>query len=565
LFDIAQGALMFATPGERSMSPAERLAQSFTPVLGNIGTRAGELQKFKQSQAEQDRALRLQALGSAEQTLAARRAAEADLAKQDLIGAQDLAKLTLASKLDTKRGLVLESKRQEGGITLENVKQANRVALEETIQDNKKAIEKLRQSGRQSDLVLADKLQKESIQIRHDLELSKLGVANEYELKKIDKLHEQTKALQDSRLKLQEAIAKNKLDFEKAQAELSNAREDDRVEIQKKLADIKARDARLKESASKIDTFGKSLPGKVKNLLEGEGSAKLAELYGSNQTSPDETNKIEGAIGYYTNSQKVWNEEEKRYDNVAPNRLIDAWADAVKKRAAIEGASRPPLGQKEIERLGLVDRSSDGATAVAGTGATSAAADAAASSDETPIKGATFDQLLAELGSAGATEDLTGRLAFAQAILNRGTEVAFGMPGFPEAQKMQDFVEMLNTTSTAAIMAALPERQSEEFRKKIENILPPVGQFTLGNKTALDKTRGYVAYLNKQISSLNENLDKSPQAEGTVGPLRQIAANLAAYRDVYNTLADMLEATLAPSSATSKRKPIGSFLKSPGN
>jgi len=77
LFDIAQGALMFATPGERNMSPAERLAQSFTPVLGNIGARAGELQKFKQSQAEQDRALRLQALGSAEQTLAARRAVEA--------------------------------------------------------------------------------------------------------------------------------------------------------------------------------------------------------------------------------------------------------------------------------------------------------------------------------------------------------------------------------------------------------------------------------------------------------------------------------------------------------
>jgi hypothetical protein len=55
LFDIAQGALNFATPGERRMSPAERLAQSFSPVLGNIGARAGELGKFKQ--AQKDRAL----------------------------------------------------------------------------------------------------------------------------------------------------------------------------------------------------------------------------------------------------------------------------------------------------------------------------------------------------------------------------------------------------------------------------------------------------------------------------------------------------------------------------
>ena len=31
LFDVAQGALAFATPGERRMSPAERLAQSFSP------------------------------------------------------------------------------------------------------------------------------------------------------------------------------------------------------------------------------------------------------------------------------------------------------------------------------------------------------------------------------------------------------------------------------------------------------------------------------------------------------------------------------------------------------
>ena len=80
LFDIAQGALAFATPGERRMSPAERLAQSFTPVLGNIGARVGELNKFKQAQAKEGRALDVAALGSAEKTLAAEKAAEAALA-----------------------------------------------------------------------------------------------------------------------------------------------------------------------------------------------------------------------------------------------------------------------------------------------------------------------------------------------------------------------------------------------------------------------------------------------------------------------------------------------------
>ena len=62
LFDVAQGALAFASPGDRQMSPAERLAQSFSPVLGNIGVRAGELGKFKQAQDAEDRAMDLSAL-----------------------------------------------------------------------------------------------------------------------------------------------------------------------------------------------------------------------------------------------------------------------------------------------------------------------------------------------------------------------------------------------------------------------------------------------------------------------------------------------------------------------
>ena len=78
LFDVAQGALMFATPGERNMSPAERLAQSFQPVLGNISARAGDLQKFKQAQKKEKRALNLSALGAAENQLAFELKVDAD-------------------------------------------------------------------------------------------------------------------------------------------------------------------------------------------------------------------------------------------------------------------------------------------------------------------------------------------------------------------------------------------------------------------------------------------------------------------------------------------------------
>jgi hypothetical protein len=80
LFDIAQGGFALASPTDRNMSFAERLASSFNPVVGNIGARAGEFQKFKQGQAAEQRALDLQALGQAQSELSAENARAHDFA-----------------------------------------------------------------------------------------------------------------------------------------------------------------------------------------------------------------------------------------------------------------------------------------------------------------------------------------------------------------------------------------------------------------------------------------------------------------------------------------------------
>lgn len=77
LFDIAQGALAFAGgAGKPGRSPAEQLAAAASPVLANIGARAGELSKFKQAQAKEARAMDLAALTAAEGALTAEKAAE---------------------------------------------------------------------------------------------------------------------------------------------------------------------------------------------------------------------------------------------------------------------------------------------------------------------------------------------------------------------------------------------------------------------------------------------------------------------------------------------------------
>jgi hypothetical protein len=66
LFDIAQGALRFASPTAGSMSTGERLAQSFSPVIGSIGERAAGLSQFKQGQAAENRNMNMMSAQAAQ-------------------------------------------------------------------------------------------------------------------------------------------------------------------------------------------------------------------------------------------------------------------------------------------------------------------------------------------------------------------------------------------------------------------------------------------------------------------------------------------------------------------
>ena len=78
LFDIANTALAFATPGERQMSPAERLASvtQETQLFDKIGARAQGIQDLKTKQAGEKRAMDLAALQAASGLYSAERSAE---------------------------------------------------------------------------------------------------------------------------------------------------------------------------------------------------------------------------------------------------------------------------------------------------------------------------------------------------------------------------------------------------------------------------------------------------------------------------------------------------------
>jgi hypothetical protein len=194
LLDIAQAGLAFATPGQRvGATPAERLAESFSPALGNIGVRAGEFQKYKQGLASEDRALKLAALQSAETGFESQVEREARSAEGAATRAHDLLK-------------------QSNQFTFEMGQTVQSQDFQQSLQDQKSSLEiTLRQmQGAQgsADIMLRAELEKELARLNGELksnqarvdfdnQLSRDGILNGYELERMEKGQQFNLALAD--------------------------------------------------------------------------------------------------------------------------------------------------------------------------------------------------------------------------------------------------------------------------------------------------------------------------------------------------------------------------------
>ena len=104
LFDIANTALAFASPGDRQMSAAERLADATreTQLFDKIGARAQSIRDFETKQEEAKRQLDTAALGTAisdaQSQIQAEAAAAAAQAKLDAAPIKDLYKVEILDK-----------------------------------------------------------------------------------------------------------------------------------------------------------------------------------------------------------------------------------------------------------------------------------------------------------------------------------------------------------------------------------------------------------------------------------------------------------------------------------
>jgi len=106
LFDIAQGGLLFASgAGKPGGTPAEQLAAAFVEPLGNISTRAGEFQKYKDAQSKDARSVDLAALQASSELyqLEKDQAARLAVAQANAAGDLEAARIRGAADLGAAR------------------------------------------------------------------------------------------------------------------------------------------------------------------------------------------------------------------------------------------------------------------------------------------------------------------------------------------------------------------------------------------------------------------------------------------------------------------------------
>lgn len=220
LFDIAQAGLAFATPGDRvGMTPAERLAQAFSPALGNISARAGEFQKYKQGLASEDRALKLAALQGAEKGYESQLEREARSAEAAALRAHDLLK-------------------QSNQFTFEMGQTQKAQDFQQSLQDQKMSLEltlqQLRGAQGQADITLRNQLETELARLNSELrvgearisfenQLARDGVLNGYEIAKMERGQEFNLALADHKGAIDRSNQEHQQTFTAAQNALDRA------------------------------------------------------------------------------------------------------------------------------------------------------------------------------------------------------------------------------------------------------------------------------------------------------------------------------------------------------
>ena len=301
LFDIAQGALAFATPGDRQMSPAERLAEVAQPVLGNIGARSGELLKFKQGQDAERRQLDMAALQSSQTKLGIETQAGIDAA-----AAATLAESKSVEKAaEYAQELLLQSNKFSFQREKGETEQGYALRLAKDLRESRETLANLEGANTESQIRLRKELEAKEARLAeaHDLVLQ----GNKFDFKTSERM-----SSQEFKLELQDAIdaasaSRQALGFANDEKTIAQ-----RAELDRQLAELNSR-LRVTEKAVDLDNTLK-----VAGVKNGYELAQMDKGHDFNLALADHKGTIAAAAAQ---SQQIATAAENALDRAARENL----------------------------------------------------------------------------------------------------------------------------------------------------------------------------------------------------------------------------------------------------
>ena len=595
LFDIAQGALAFATPGEKQMSAAERLAQVAQPVVGSIGARAGELQKFKQGQEAEERAMKLSALTSAEQRLATKEAQ--DFAASE--SAKERANQIALKNLDIVSRQEAQESDQEYGMRMLQEKAAIEAAAAALANDNSIEALKIKNSLDMKKMRLENVLTKNNIRLQFKNRIKEIGILNTNELARMEKGNEFAKGLathnnelaierdninntfaaaqsalqmvhdnekqysdQAFRMAMQEemqkftsnqaeidrAIAQAQRSIDNAFATSADARADKELALKigseafqqsYQASLIAIEEMKLEADKLAASKFGSGDQGKAMTIISNE-ALLLKYANGTLDKEKDgvDASIMEQALNLMTNPEKYFDKSLGK-DVIGPNLGLTSFQkDAIK--------SRVEKGLPIAERLATL--------AGVGTGTKGAGVSPTVTGDGTGSsieKQQKVEELVTSPYALDLTTDAFGSDAFFAKIANIGTEaLSLGIldAPFKDRKSAIKAVENLNQEMQSFFMDAQEIRDSVFQAGELKNLTPKPGKFWEGSDDAASAAEQLYKRLDRAINIVNYRLtnpDIQLEATGkrSASDLRAKLPQLMAMRDGYRILANIADAS----------------------
>ena len=597
LFDIAQGALAFATPGERQMSAAERLAQVAQPVAGSIGARAGELQKFKQSQEAEDRALKLSAITAAEQRQATKEAQDFAASESALDRANQIA----LKNLDIVARQETQESDQEYGMRMLQEKAAIDAAAAALANDNSIEAMKIKNSLDIKKMRLENVLTKNNIRLQFKNRIKEIGILNTNQLAQLDKGNELAKGLatHNSALRKEEQLIQNQFTaaqnalqmvhdnekqfsqqaFQMAMQEEMQKFTSDQAEIDRAIAQAqrsidnafaRSADARadkelalkigseafdqsyragllaieeMKLEADKLTTskFGSGDQGKAMTIISNEDFLlKYANGTLDREADGVDASIMEQALNLVTSPEEYFDKSLGK-DVIGPNLSLTSFQENAIRDRVKNGF---PVSER-LKKLAGVEKSTEGA----GTGGSPiVTGDGTGASIEKQQK---VEELVTSPYALDLTTDAFGSDAFFAKIANIGTEaLSLGIldAPFKDRKSAIKAVENLNQEMQSFFMDAQEIRDSVFQAGELKALTPKPGKFWEGSDDAASAAEQLYKRLDRAINIVNYRLTNPEiQLEATgkrsASDLRAKLPQLMAMRDGYRILANIADAS----------------------